>query len=452
MKRIRRLLYPRAPAGIWAPLAATVIFVVTAAVSFAAWQPKSAQSAPIRAQAQASGANNIQVKTFYLTNSETPGDMDKIVTALRQVLASQRVQAVYAQKAIVVRDSPERLSVAGTIIDVEENQTVSPDRAARLKLQVKTLENLLGQHRLGEAQGLRNAIVEENGDTAQPVQNEVTETGPYSKWLKEDVVYIISDEERDTFLHLNTDEERAQFIKAFWERRDPTPGSADNKFKDEHYRRIAYSNEHFTTPSGKGGWQTDRGHIYIVYGAPDARDHFLAGENGNQFASEKWHYNHIEGVGDNLMFEFVDRGGIGDFVLAPSPSSQVAPKSGASNASAAPGENATQGVTILSPTEGVNFAPYITEMLKSVQTHWYKAMPQEAMEGRAGQVSVIFSIQPDGRLGEAQVDSSSGVTSFDEAAIDAVRGSSPLQPLPKEFHGPYLRLKITFVYNRQLHS
>ena len=65
---------------------------------------------------------------------------------------------------------------------------------------------------------------------------------------------------------LSTNEEHDKFIEQFWERRNPTPG-APNKFKEEHYRRLAYANEHFA--SGVPGWQTDRGHIYILYGASD---------------------------------------------------------------------------------------------------------------------------------------------------------------------------------------
>ncbi len=90
---------------------------------------------------------------------------------------------------------------------------------------------------------------------------------PYKKWLDEDVVYIISDEEKKAFHQLNTDEEREQFVEQFWLRRDPTPDTEENEFKEEHYRRIAYANEHFA--SGIPGWRTDRGRIYIEYGPPD---------------------------------------------------------------------------------------------------------------------------------------------------------------------------------------
>ncbi len=89
---------------------------------------------------------------------------------------------------------------------------------------------------------------------------------PFRKWLDEDVTYIISDEERTAFKRLQTGEEMEQFIEQFWLRRDPTPDSVENEFKEEHYRRIAYANERFA--SGKPGWKTDRGRIYIAFGPP----------------------------------------------------------------------------------------------------------------------------------------------------------------------------------------
>ena len=99
---------------------------------------------------------------------------------------------------------------------------------------------------------------------------------PYRKWLNEDVAYIITDEERAAFKRLQTDEEREQFIEQFWLRRDPTPDTVENEFKEEHYRRIAYANEHIA--SGIPGWKTDRGRIYIKYGPPDEiEDHSSGG-------------------------------------------------------------------------------------------------------------------------------------------------------------------------------
>ena len=138
---------------------------------------------------------------------------------------------------------------------------------------------------------------------------------PYRKWLSEDVAYIITDEERAAFKRLQTDEEREQFIEQFWLRRDPTPDTVENEFKEEHYRRIAYANEHYA--SGIPGWKTDRGRIYITYGPPDENESHPSGgtyerppeEGGGEtstFPFEQWRYRYIEGVGTNIIIEFVD--------------------------------------------------------------------------------------------------------------------------------------------------
>lgn len=132
----------------------------------------------------------------------------------------------------------------------------------------------------------------------------------YARWLNEDVAYIIDQVERSAFRALATDEERDKFIEQFWERRNPTPG-APNGFKEEHYRRLAFANQHFA--SGVPGWQTDRGHIYILYGPPDEL------EVHPHARTEVWLYHHVQGVGDNTAFTFVDSTGQGDFRLSPSP-------------------------------------------------------------------------------------------------------------------------------------
>ncbi len=147
----------------------------------------------------------------------------------------------------------------------------------------------------------------------------------YKKWLNEDVVYIISDEEKSVFQKLNTPEEKEQFIEQFWERRNPNPRSSTNEFKEEHYRRIAYANEHFT--SGDPGWMTDRGRIYIIHGKPDAIEARPAGGTYNRpieegggttsvYPYEKWRYRYIDGMGTNIEMEFVDSTGTGKYELA----------------------------------------------------------------------------------------------------------------------------------------
>lgn len=139
--------------------------------------------------------------------------------------------------------------------------------------------------------------------------------GEYKKWLDEDVRWIISDEERKAFMQLSNDEERDKFIEAFWDRRNPNPDSEDNEFKDEHYRRIEYANEHFA--AGVQGWRTDRGRIYIVFGPPDEIESHPSGgeyerpmdEGGGEtttYPFEDWRYRHIDGIGDQVIVEFVD--------------------------------------------------------------------------------------------------------------------------------------------------
>ncbi len=150
----------------------------------------------------------------------------------------------------------------------------------------------------------------------------------YKKWLDEDVVYIITDEEKSVFKNLKNEEERESFVEQFWARRNPDPRSSDNIFKEEHYRRIAYANEHFA--SGVAGWRTDRGRIYIMFGRPDELESHPTGgsyqrpfsEGGGQTSTypfEKWWYRHIDGVGDDIEIEFVDKSLSGEYRMAMHP-------------------------------------------------------------------------------------------------------------------------------------
>ena len=146
--------------------------------------------------------------------------------------------------------------------------------------------------------------------------------GPYKTWLNEEVPYIISDQERKAFLSLSNDEEREAFIENFWQRRNPNPDSPENEFREEHYRRIQYANDHFA--AGKPGWKTDRGRIYIMWGPPDSTDSHPSGgmyerpmeEGGGEtstFPFEVWHYRYLEGIGENVDLEFVDTCQCGDY-------------------------------------------------------------------------------------------------------------------------------------------
>jgi GWxTD domain-containing protein len=157
--------------------------------------------------------------------------------------------------------------------------------------------------------------------------------GPWKKWLNEDVTYIITDEERSAFKHLQTDEEREQFVEQFWRRRDPTPDTEENEYKEELYRRIAYANEHYA--SGIPGWKTDRGMIYIKYGPPDEIDSHPSGgsyqrpieEGGGQTSTypfEDWRYRYLDGIGSDINIEFVDTTMTGEYRMTMDPSEKDA--------------------------------------------------------------------------------------------------------------------------------
>lgn len=155
----------------------------------------------------------------------------------------------------------------------------------------------------------------------------------YKRWLEEDVVYIITAEEREVFLHLNADEEREQFIEQFWLRRDPTPDTIENEFTEEHYRRIAYVNERFA--SAFPGWKMDRGRVYIIWGPPDQVEAHPTGgpyrrpikEGGgatNTFPFEVWRYGYLEGIGQDVMLEFVDPSWTGEYRFSLDPAEKDA--------------------------------------------------------------------------------------------------------------------------------
>jgi GWxTD domain-containing protein len=157
--------------------------------------------------------------------------------------------------------------------------------------------------------------------------------GPWKKWMNEDVVYIITDEEKTAFKRLRTDEERQSFVESFWQRRDPTPDTEENEYKEEHYRRIAYANDHYA--SGIPGWKTDRGMIYIKYGPPDEIDSHPSGgsyqrpyeEGGGETSTypfEDWRYRYLDGIGTNVNIEFVDTTMSGEYKMTMDPSEKDA--------------------------------------------------------------------------------------------------------------------------------
>jgi len=158
-------------------------------------------------------------------------------------------------------------------------------------------------------------------------QTDQSADNPWQKWLNEDVVYIITEQEKSAFEAVKTDEERQQFVEQFWVRRDPTPGTPENEFKEEYYRRIAFANKHWG--GNEPGWKTDRGRMYIKFGPPDEIDSHPAGGNYKRpesegggsvmtYPFEDWRYAHFEGLG-SLTIEFVDTSSTGDFRMTLDP-------------------------------------------------------------------------------------------------------------------------------------
>lgn len=158
-------------------------------------------------------------------------------------------------------------------------------------------------------------------------------TSGYQKWIEDDVAYIITDAERQAFTRLQNDEEREQFVEQFWLRRDPTPDTIENEYKEEHYRRIAYANERFN--SGVPGWKTDRGRTYIKFGPPDEvashpsggsyqRPLEQGGGTTQTYPFETWRYRYIEEIGNDVVIEFVDRSMSGEYRMAFDPAEKEA--------------------------------------------------------------------------------------------------------------------------------
>jgi GWxTD domain-containing protein len=172
---------------------------------------------------------------------------------------------------------------------------------------------------------------QERKDRLKSFKTEVSKT--YKNWLDQDVRYIITPEEEQAFKLLATDEERDSFIESFWLRRDPTPDTEENEFREEHYRRIQYANEHYA--AGIPGWRTDRGRIYIVWGPPDETDSHPSGGNYQRetaegggststFPFERWRYRYLEGIGNEVIIEFVDTCMCNDYHISIDPNEKDA--------------------------------------------------------------------------------------------------------------------------------
>ena len=144
-----------------------------------------------------------------------------------------------------------------------------------------------------------------------------TEETPHKQWLNEEVYWIITPYEREAFARLITDEQRQQFIEQFWLKRDPTPATPENEYREEYYRRIAYAIDNFS--SGIPGWKTDRGMMYIKYGPPDEREEHPSGGTAQTYPYELWRYRYLPGLGNDVQIEFDDETGKGEYHMTADP-------------------------------------------------------------------------------------------------------------------------------------
>lgn len=249
---------------------------------------------------------------------------------------------------------------------------------------------------------------EETAAQAAPAQSARAEEeglrASYKAWLDEDVLWIIAPAERHAFLGLRSDEERDHFIAQFWERRNPEPGAGRNGFREEHYRRIAYANEHFAAATA--GWRSDRGHVYIAYGRPESIDSHPAA----QVPYEVWHYESVKGLGEHVDLEFVDACHCGAYSLKPLPGKKLS--------STPAGGGTVQAVAYRGQDGPMRIGAGV--MAGQMLTHPHPAYPEAAkVAGVDGAVVLKAVISKEGHVEQLQV--VSGPEMLRVSAIDAVR-------------------------------
>jgi GWxTD domain-containing protein len=140
------------------------------------------------------------------------------------------------------------------------------------------------------------------------------EADKYDQWLKEEVKLLITPEEEAAFKKLSGDEEKDRFIELFWTKRDPSPGSQENEFKDEWYKRLDYVTKTYSSGSVSRGWHTDMGRVYMIFGPPFR---VRAGEGGPkadpsggtqiEAPPEMWMYQPMPALGLNSAFTITFR-------------------------------------------------------------------------------------------------------------------------------------------------
>jgi GWxTD domain-containing protein len=234
-----------------------------------------------------------------------------------QELSNGKLDAVLRQEQQQLARADQALQKAGAAFGNQSLEQIEK----QLQQAEKEFEQArwIGVGRASKFWGPGNGGLLAQAQPESPRPQATAELGAaYQKWLNEDVSYIITDQERRDFLALKTDADRDEFIEKFWQRRDPAPGTPENEFKEEHYRRMAYANQHFA--SSVPGWRTDRGRIYIVYGPPDEiEDH--SAESTPRQAWRYTYYTYIDGLGHDIEVEFADTGKTGDFRMVAPPAS-----------------------------------------------------------------------------------------------------------------------------------
>ena len=158
---------------------------------------------------------------------------------------------------LAVAVSGEPLGYARALAELEAMRAAAPEPARSATL----VSALAG---LALAAGLAFTVAWPAAATPQAALSEA-----HRNWLNGDVVYLLTPEERQAFEALASDAERDAFIVEYWAERDPTPGTPENEFREEHYARIAFANDRYKYEAPRGGWRTDRGRIYILLGPPD---------------------------------------------------------------------------------------------------------------------------------------------------------------------------------------
>src|SRR5271167_1250860 len=246
-----------------------------------------------------------------------------VVTSVLAAAQSSTPPAAQNSPSPVVQSPPSSAAQTSTPSAAQSSTPSSDDKSANAPSPSgKTTDaSAPGQTGSPEADPLKRPLnAKQKKANSKALKQELSST--YKKWLNEDVRWIITPEELSAFKQLSNDEERDAFIEQFWLRRDPTPDTPENEFKEEHYRRIEYANEHFA--AGVPGWRTDRGQMYIKFGPADEIESHPSGgtyerpteEGGGEtstFPFEQWRYRYLEGIGQEVIIEFVDTCMCGDY-------------------------------------------------------------------------------------------------------------------------------------------